>query len=112
MEMTINRLSGSVLVFVSIVGFLTVGDDMRHISETGGIFGMLVAGMILLVSEFQLWPISSAAARSSAIGILFGIILGAAVGDMRTGVGIGLAGGTVIGMNLRRIRRITDGNIT
>ncbi len=66
------RACGTILALLGFAGLLAVGDDVRLYLESVGLCCILIAGLILLASEFQLWPIPSVAARFIAIGIVCG----------------------------------------
>ena len=109
-QMTANRIVGAVLISIGLVGFLTIADDLRHVGEIVGVSAIVLAGFILLASTVRQIPISSVLARSCAIGIFPGMVLGAGLDNMLVGVALGLAIGTLAGVPIGRHQRSTRSN--
>jgi len=97
-----NRAAGAFLVFIGMVGFLTVADDLRHVGEFVGAASILLSGLILLAGSLKLRLVKCVPVRWMALGILSGIILGAGLDNMVLGVGIGLTVGTGVGFLVLR----------
>jgi hypothetical protein len=108
--MTANRIAGIVLISIGLLGFLTVADDLRHVGEVVGVSSIVLAGAILLSSGLKINSISPTIARSSAIGVFPGMVLGAGLDHMLIGVALGLSAGIVVGVLMDRRRRSTRGN--
>jgi hypothetical protein len=100
--MTTDRIAGAILVIMGLLGFLTVADDLRHVGEIVGASGIVLAGCLLLAASLKPIAIPSRIARSGAIGIFGGMVIGAGLDNMVVGVGIGLSAGIVAGLLLER----------
>ena len=107
--MTANRVAGIGLIAIGLLGFLLVADDIRHVGEIVGASSLVLAGCLLLAASLNAIPISSTVARSGAIGILPGMILGAGLDQMLVGVGVGLAAGIATGLLYDRRKSSTNG---
>lgn len=44
------EILGALLILLSLAGFLTVADDLRHVGELATVGGVGIAGVLLLVS--------------------------------------------------------------
>jgi uncharacterized membrane protein len=94
-----SRVVGWLLVALSVVGFLTVADDFRHMGEVLGVTSMLVIGVLLVIAD-------SATSRSSRIAMLWlagAIGIGAAVGATIDNMPVGTGGGLIIGLVLAAV---------
>ena len=100
------RVVGWLLVALSVVGFVTVADDFRHIGEVLGVTSTLFIGVLLLIAD-------SATSRSTRVAMLWlagavgiGAAVGAALDTMEVGTGGGLIVGLLLaaGLGLRRER--------
>ena len=109
-QMTANRIAGAVLISIGLVGFFTIADDLRHVGETVGVSAIVLAGIILIASTVKPIHISPVLARSCAIGIFPGMVLGAGLDNMLVGVALGLAAGTLAGVLIGRHQRSTKSN--
>ena len=93
--------SGSVLIALSLFGFATVADDLRHLGEASAVASLLLAGIALLLASYSN-PVSR---RLNlfwlALGPVLGSLLGAIADQAPIGFGIGVALGLASGLTAR-----------
>jgi hypothetical protein len=93
--------SGVALMAIAAAGFLTVADDLRHSGELIGVAGVMLGGVMLVLST------SPAVSRRLALqwgaaGIGLGLLAGAAMDSMLTGIAAGASLGMVVAYVRRR----------
>ncbi len=86
---------GLVMVGLSLVGYATVADELRHIGEFAGVSALLVAGLALIGDAYHLMA-HWVALRWIAAGVLLGAILGTAIDATVVGFGVGLIAGIAV----------------
>jgi hypothetical protein len=102
--MTFYRILGTFFLLIGIIGFFTVADDLRHSGELIGVGSVLMAGVILIISQSSWSTNRYLRLQWIAFGLLAGSILGAGLDNMLLGVGLGIAVGimvTVLAANRR-----------
>jgi hypothetical protein len=93
------RVVGWLLVALSVVGFLTVADDFRHMGEVLDMTSMLLIGVLLVIAD-------SATSRSTRVAMLWlagAVGIGAAVGAAIDTMVVGTGGGLIIGLLLAAV---------
>lgn len=76
------QIAGATLVLLSLLGFLTVADDLRHVGELVGVGAILIAGLALLGAGFESVVSRRLALPWVAVGVLAGAAAGAPVDRM------------------------------
>lgn len=94
------------MVALSVAGYATVADELRHAGEFLGVSAILLGGLALIVAAsnilsrwFAFWWLTA--------GLLLGVLLGAAADHMPACVAGGFVLGTVVAY-LRRERSAAD----
>ena len=85
-------IAGLVMVGLSLVGYATVADELRHIGEFAGVSALLAAGLALIGDAYRLMA-HWLTLRWIAAGVLLGALLGTAVDATLAGFAVGLAVG-------------------
>ena len=88
------RVVGSLLVAISVVGFVTIADDLRHVGEILGVGSVLVIGLLLLVASWTKLVSNRVALLWLAGAVGVGAIAGAGMDNMPVGV----VGGVTVGV--------------
>ena len=99
-----SKVTGIVLIVAGCIGFATVADDLRHTGELFGVGGILMAGVMFLVAGLVHPLTRGLALHWVAVGI--GVVVGAMIDNLPTGVGGGAALGAIGAaiVNRRRLR--------
>jgi len=92
---------GSVLIIVSVVGFATVADDLRHVGELLAVTSIVIAGLALVVASFPNPASRNLSLPWVAAGSLVGSLAGAATDHMAIGVGGGVVLGCILAATIR-----------
>lgn len=95
--------TGIAMVALSVAGFATVADELRHTGEFFGVSAILLGGLALIVAASNILSRWFAFGWLTA-GLLLGALLGVAADHMPAGVVGGFVLGTVVAY-LRRERR-------
>ena len=103
-----DTIIGSALVLLGILGYLTVADDLRHVGEFVGVTAIVISGLCFLAAGRDSRMTNALPLRAIALGILAGMVIGAALDNMFVGVGIGIALGTFVGLAKRAARRVAN----
>jgi hypothetical protein len=90
---------GWLLVALSVVAFLTVADDFRHMGEALGVTSMLVIGVLLVIAASA----SSISTRVAMLWLAGAVGIGAAVGAAIDDMPVGTGGGLIIGLLLAAV---------
>jgi hypothetical protein len=85
-------VTGIVMVGLSLVGYATVADELRHLGEFAGVSALLIAGLALIGDAYGVMA-RWFALRWVALGILLGAIAGTAIDATVAGFGVGLVAG-------------------
>jgi 4-hydroxybenzoate polyprenyltransferase len=93
------RPVGWLLVALSLVGFLTVADDLRHVGEVLGVASLLVVGVLLAIAGST----PSRSRRAAALWLAGALGIGAAVGAAVDDMPIGTGGGLIVGLVLAAV---------
>jgi hypothetical protein len=88
--------TGVVLLLLSIVGFATVADDLRHVGELLAVASLCIAGAALVTASFPN-PLSRTLALPwLAMAVIAGALCGAATDHMAIGFASGALAGLLI----------------
>jgi uncharacterized membrane protein (UPF0136 family) len=90
------RASGSLIVSLGIVGFLTVADDLRHLGEVLGVGSVFLIGALLVGAGQTRSEFARNAMCGIACGLAVGGIVGVAIDNMPVSLGSGLAIGAAV----------------
>ena len=90
-----RKITGLSLVVVGCAGLMTVADDFRHTGELYGVASILLAGLVLLVADVDCVITRRLALHWVAVGLGFGVVVGAVMDSMSAGVGGGALLGTL-----------------
>jgi hypothetical protein len=90
-RLTTFRFLGITLIICAITGYFFVADEFRHVGEFLGVTCLLIAGIILLIKDFNLNIFRNFAIQWISIGLLASVPLGGILLDnMPLGITIGL----------------------
>lgn len=81
--------AGGAMIAVSLIGYLTVADDLRHVGEFAGVSALLLAGLALVADAYRILE-RQFALRWVAAGVLLGAALGTAIDATAAGLVVGL----------------------
>ena len=88
---------GVCMVALSLVGYLTVADDLRHVGEFAGVSALLLAGVALVGDAYRVLA-RVLALRWVAAGVLLGSTLGTSIDATAAGLGLGLTAGVAVAL--------------
>jgi hypothetical protein len=103
-----NKVFGSILIVVALLGYLTIADDLRHVGEFLGVTTILISGIILLGGGFFKGRVPLIMSRILSIGLLSGIPLGGWLDSMILGPLMGFGVGIVFSIALACKNRQDD----
>jgi len=87
---------GVFLILVSILGFATVADDLRHVGELLAVASLCIAGAALVTASFPN-PLSRMLALPwLAMAVIAGALCGAATNHMTSGFAFGTLTGLLL----------------
>jgi hypothetical protein len=75
------KILGLILIICSIIGYLTVADDIRHTGEFIGVSGVLISGIIFIFFDIKLSIFKRLSLQWIAICISLSIPLGGVLLD-------------------------------
>ncbi|OGU58754.1 MAG: hypothetical protein A2V66_01420 [Ignavibacteria bacterium RBG_13_36_8] len=94
---TLYKILGVLLILFSLIGFLTVADEFRHMGEFIGVSSILFSGIIMMNAESNFTIFKHISIQWIAFGVLAGIPLGGILLDnMPVGVGTGMVIGILL----------------
>jgi len=88
-------------LFIALLGYVTVADDLRHVGEFMGVTAILISGFAFLAAVYSNRLSEKLAAQWVAVGVGIGAAVGAATDEMGSGVAGGVALGFVLAYLLR-----------
>ena len=103
---SVYRILGIILVMFSIIGFITIADEMRHIGEFIGVCSVMTAGFILLLKDSNIDIFGKYAIQWISYCLLLSIPLG---GVLLDNMPLGTAIGCITGAGLSFLFRIKNG---
>jgi hypothetical protein len=92
----IFRIAGLINIGIAVIGFMTVADEFHHMGELIGVSGVLISGIFLVMAGYQNSLTRLFALQWLPVGIGFGLIIGAAIDNMVTGLIGGILTGLII----------------
>jgi len=108
-KLSIYRIIGSMLFILGIMGYLIVGDELRHVGEFLSVSCILVSGIVFLLIDFNLTLFKKLAVQWVAICLLACIPLGGIILDnLPVGICIGFVVGVALAITLGKSNKTTS----
>jgi hypothetical protein len=92
----IFRIAGFIIIGIAVIEFSTVADEFRYMGELIGVCGVLISGFFLVMAGYKNWRTRIFALQWLPGDIGNGLIAGAAIDNMLTGLIAGILTGLLI----------------